>query len=114
MICMVMYMNRSINEWVNEIHTLAKSKGWWDDERELPEILALIHSEISEALEEGRKDVYFSVDTSDKPEGVAVELVDAVIRIMDYFGKRGWDMEEILNLKHEYNKTREYRHGKRF
>ena len=45
-----------------------------------------------------------------KPEGEAVELVDAVIRIMDYFGYRGWDMEQVIEAKMEYNETRSYRH----
>lgn len=46
-----------------------------------------------------------------KPEGEAVELADVVIRIMDYFGHRGWDLEQVIQDKHEYNKTRPYRHG---
>lgn len=46
-----------------------------------------------------------------KPEGEAVELADCVIRIMDYFGAMGWDLERVLSAKHEYNKTRAFRHG---
>jgi len=46
-----------------------------------------------------------------KIEGEAAELADCVIRIFDYFGKQGWDMEEVIRLKHEYNLTRPYRHG---
>ena len=48
---------------------------------------------------------------SKKPEGVAVELADCVIRIMDYCGHAGIDIEEAIRIKHEYNKTRPYRHG---
>lgn len=46
-----------------------------------------------------------------KPEGEAVELADCVIRIMDYFESKGWDLDATIHLKHEYNKTRAYRHG---
>lgn len=46
-----------------------------------------------------------------KPEGVAVELADCVIRILDYCGRAGIDIEEAIRIKHEYNKTRPYRHG---
>ena len=46
-----------------------------------------------------------------KPEGVAVELCDAVMRIMDFLAFMGVDIEAVLVAKHEYNKGREYRHG---
>lgn len=48
---------------------------------------------------------------SKKPEGVAVELADCVIRILDYCGHAGIDLEEAIRIKHEYNKSRPYRHG---
>ena len=46
-----------------------------------------------------------------KPEGEAVELADAVIRVMDYFGRQGWDLEAVIALKLAYNATRGHRHG---
>jgi hypothetical protein len=46
-----------------------------------------------------------------KPEGEAVELADAVIRIGDYFAMRGWDLEAVVKLKMNYNATRPHRHG---
>lgn len=46
-----------------------------------------------------------------KPEGVAVELCDAVMRIMDFLAFMGVDIEAVLVAKHEYNKGREYRRG---
>jgi len=51
-------------------------------------------------------------DEYGKPEGHAVELADAMIRIADWFGRHGWDLEEIIRIKMEYNETRPYRHGK--
>lgn len=46
-----------------------------------------------------------------KPEGEAVELADAVIRVMGYFAKNGWDLEDTILRKLAYNATRGHRHG---
>lgn len=122
------------NEWASEIHTNAVNHGWWDEERNLLEIVALCHSELSEAVEEyraGRPLVYCNecevplgemaaADCTEclkrgtaKPEGIAVELVDCIIRILDYLGHEGVDVDTILAAKHEYNLSRSYKHGKR-
>lgn len=44
----------TINEFAAEVHKNAVEHGWWEGERTFPEIVALIHSEVSEALEEYR------------------------------------------------------------
>ncbi|GEM_PF-339016 len=102
----------TINDFVNQIHATAKEKGWWDNPRSPLEIHALIHSEISEATEDVReqKQDYY-LDMNGKPCGETTELIDAFIRIADYFGYKGWDFEDILKRKMEYNNTRAYRHG---
>ena len=52
------------------------------------------------------------VDLYDRrPEGIAVELVDCVIRIMDYCNHAGIDLDEMIKIKHKYNKGRPYKHG---
>ena len=48
---------------------------------------------------------------SKKPEGIAVELADCILRILDYCGYAGIDIENAVLLKYEYNKNRSYRHG---
>ena len=48
---------------------------------------------------------------SKKPEGNAAELADVIIRVLDYCAYAGIDIENVLEVKHEYNKSRPYRHG---
>lgn len=100
-----------INKMVEIVHQMAKDKGWWDEERTPLEIHALIHSEISEATEAYRNDMDVGWHKGEKPCGEPVELADAVIRIMDYFGHMGWSLESVLYLKMKYNEERPYRHG---
>lgn len=118
-----------ITEMVEQAHAMAKEKGWWDDgDRNPLEIHALIHSEVSEATEEARKDappVYQVGDSpkgyygpnhqrwtpTQKPEGELIELADVLIRIGDYCGRKGWDLEAAVKMKMAYNATRPHRHG---
>lgn len=191
----------NINELAKDIYLNAVAHGWWEGERPIEEVITLIHSEWSEALEEARagrpmayqKQSYGIVvgrieeDMNkwfphEKPEGIAVELIDGCIRILDYFGaesvqfedgveiaglaaglpnislarlvadlhfetarayecvredkyefgiayihlarcvsyvckwvaEQGLDVERLMLKKHEYNKGRPYKHGKRF
>ena len=96
-----------------EIHSNAKAHGWWDEPRSFGDVIALCHSELSEALEAYRERQPFFWVKDGKPEGYAVELADCIIRILDYAGHEGVDMEKLVRKKHEYNKTRPYRHGRK-
>lgn len=104
----------TLNELTKEIHDNAVSHGWWDEPRNLLEIAALCHSELSEAVEEyraGRPMVWANEDG--KPEGIATEMADCLIRILDWFGHEGLDADEIVRQKMAYNRGRPYKHGKR-
>jgi len=71
------------------------------------EMIALMHSELSEALEELRK-------KHCKMELVGEELADCVIRILDFCEGRGIDLQTLLEKKIKKNKKRPYKHGKKF
>lgn len=89
-----------------EVHQYAVDKGWWINERPLPELLCLLHSEISEALEAYRNGVL-----EGEPHCVSEELADLVIRVWDMCGGLGIDIADAVNKKHEQNLKRPYRHG---
>ena len=109
----------SVRQLIAESHALAKEKGWWRGASNIPEKLALIHSEVSEALEEFRVALGAEGDLAlqkiryegEKPEGFVVELADVVIRIADLCGALGLDLVTALQIKAAYNRTRPYRHG---
>jgi len=96
----------NINKLISVCHGVAKEKGWWDEPRSEGELIALMHSELSEALEAMRN--------HGTKDAVAEELADCCIRIFDYCGAKEIDLEIALAKKIEYNKTRPYRHGKKF
>lgn len=100
-----------INEFADAVHENAIDHGWWEKERSFPEIVALCHSELSEALEAYRDSDTMVCMVDGKPEGIAVEMVDCMIRIMDYLAHEEVDIEYLLRQKHQYNCTRPYRHG---
>ncbi len=101
-------MNLAITpETVMTAHLNAVKKGFWAASDNLGEKLALIHSEVSECLEELRK-------PEPNKDAVAEELADVIIRVMDLAGYLDIALISAVLKKMEENKSRPKLHGKRF
>ena len=129
----------NINNLIELSHSTAKEKGFWDSERNIPELLMLVVSELSEGLEALRKehksnpDIVTSLNNayledpypmdaetfkhefeSHVKNSFEDEIADTVIRLFDLCGGLGIDLETHILLKINYNKLRGYKHGKTF
>lgn len=100
----------NLNEFSTQCH--AANAKWWHDintgerlQRNKGEMLCLVHSEISEAMEGERKNLMD--DKLPHRRMAEVELVDALIRIFDYAGAFGYDLQGAYEEKMVYNATRE-------
>ena len=108
----------TLKELQVEAHANAKARGFWEHDRNKGELIALIHSELSEALEELRKplqnvtEVYYNLQG--KPLGVPIEMADVVIRVADFCEAFGIDLEAAILEKTAFNRTRAHMHGKAF
>ena len=123
-----------IKDLTKQAHDNAILRGFYDKEPSFGDLISLIQSELSEALEEHRSghqptETYFNdiceydcmsfadcenccKSMKKKPEGVPLELADVVIRVFDMCGHYGIDLESAIIDKMEYNKTRPYKHGR--
>lgn len=114
----------NLNELAKEAHQISVDHGWWEKEPSFGDLVSLMHSELSEALEEyraGRPMVWHGCMFPDpeaqrvcemndrckenketckfrdrKPEGIAVELADCIIRILDWAGHENVNMDRIF------------------
>jgi len=120
-----------INELAKEIYENAKSKGFHEGEKNIGEMLCLIHSEVSEALEADRKhqrtlsnigavngwisDDEFKRSFQDNVKDTFDdELADIMIRVMDLAHHKGIDLEAHIKAKMRYNSLRQHKHGKKY
>ncbi len=118
-----------INKLAKEIHKNAKNKGFYKDKKNIGEMLCLIHSEVSEALEADRKMKYCELDNEnwniddtlrndlikfDDIQFISTfkmavkgtfedELADIMIRVMDLAEYKGIDLEAHIKAKMRYN-----------
>lgn len=126
-------MKLGINETAQRAHLDARNMGWYDAGKVKSDLeaLAMVITEVCEAIDELRKPAYvaknpiyfmepdnFHTATLEsgrrngyKPEGYGVEIADAVIRLLDFAAYKGIDLEALIDEKLKYNLTRGHRHG---
>ena len=103
-----------IREMAIEAFNNSERKGFHKgaDNQNIPTKLALIHAEVSEALEDHRDGkIATTFDENGKPHGFAQELADIVIRVGDLAEMLDINLEKEITMKLKYNSTREFRHG---
>ena len=132
-----------MEQLIKKAHEVAKEKGFWETERNVPEILMLVVSELAEALEALRKDHYadkaavkdlyndieinkyedeFNIMSGPWKAGFEAnvkssfedEIADVAIRLFDLCGGLNIDLQKHIELKMMYNSMRGYKHGKKF
>lgn len=123
-----------MNELRDKIFQNAKSKGFWDNERNMGEALMLIVTELAEALEvhrasgqlkeftEGQKLSLEKMNDEEFPETFSImvkdsfndEMADVLIRVLDLCGGYNIDIDWHVKMKMRYNATRERLHGKKY
>lgn len=95
--------SKTINEWCRLVHANAINKGfaYKARKRPVPELLCLIHSETSEALEAYRQNSFLKLSE---------ELADICIRVFDMAEEYEIDLEYEIEKKHIINLQRPYKH----
>lgn len=123
-----------LRDMQSEVRQVNEANGWFESDRRFGEDIALLHSEVSEALEEYRvhglrsyyldeegQPVYIADEvtgeTGDyrgrKPLGVGSEFADVLVRLLDSCDRAGVDLAWEFTQKIAYNRTRGHRHGGR-
>lgn len=103
----------SFEAFSKEMYDNNVNKGFWPENRNIGEALALVHSEISEALE-GLRQGNPADDKIPQHSCMAAELADAIIRIMDISQGLKLNVGQAIVDKHNFNLTRPHKHGKKF
>ena len=129
-----------MNKLAQEIHENNKLKGFYEDDKNIGEMLMLTVSELSEALEADRKNKYSNYSSFDEQasyyEGIEDtetgklrfhnnfkdnikdtfedEIADTIIRLLDIAAFKGIDIERHINLKMKFNSMRPYKHDKKY
>lgn len=120
-----------INKTMELVHKNAIEKGFFEQPKNIGEMLCLIHSEVSEALEADRSNKYteanifvvngwthddeFKHEYRKNVKGTfEEEMADIVIRVFDLCAFKKIDLEQHIKAKMRYNSMREKYHGKKY
>jgi len=111
----------SLDEWAQEAYGTSAASGFHDDDSKftIDSRLLLVMGELSEAYEELRSghkptEVYYNDGKPMKPEGFPVEIADTFLRLFDLCHTYDIPIGDLVSEKNAFNKTREFRHGKKF
>jgi NTP pyrophosphatase (non-canonical NTP hydrolase) len=126
-----------VKQIMKEIHENNVIKGFWEDKetKNVGEVLMLCVSELSEALEAHRKNKFANIKSFEMEKRYQVhgdklnfeqsfqshikdsfedEIADTVIRLFDLSEGFGIDLEWHIRQKIDYNKTRPFKHNKKY
>lgn len=92
----------NLNDLAKDNHQNSIEKGWYEPEPTVPELLCMIHSEVSEVVDAYR---------NGRDDEIGEELADIILRTLDLSAHMEIDIHSTVLNKLEYNKTRPYRHG---
>ncbi len=98
-----MGQSNCLNEHVAAVRALTDAKGFTSERERIWEMLALIHTEVSEATDAYKK--------GKSEETVGEELIDATIRIFHLLSVLGLDADALFEEKMARNWQRPYKYN---
>lgn len=103
---------KSLEDMKEEVAICNHDKGWRNSPLTFGDLIALLHSEASEMLDSYRiRGLRVHTTSEGKPDDVASEAADVLIRLLDICDIYDIDLEKEYERKMAYNRTRPYRHG---